>query len=353
VARASSLGERAAAELSADGAIARCLEGFAPRRGQAGMASAVGQAIEARGVLVCEAGTGTGKTLAYLVPAVLSGRRVIVSTATRTLQDQLFHRDLPMVCRALGVPARAALLKGRQNYVCLHRLGTAEPGTGPLARAHLAGLGRLRGWARTSASGDLAELAELPEDSPLMREVTSTADNCLGQECPEIGRCFVIRARQAAARAELVVANHHLLLSDMALRGEGLGEVLPGVDAIVVDEAHQLPEVASQFFGEALGSRQLAELARDGRRAGAREAPDFPALSEAADALEAAVRGLRDVLGPESRRLPWRDLRAQRDRSRALAALEQGLSRITAALEAMAERGSELAHCAQRAARLA
>jgi ATP-dependent DNA helicase DinG len=309
------------------------------------MAQAVAGALEGRRVLVCEAGTGTGKTLAYLVPALLSRRRVIVSTATRTLQEQLFHRDLPLVRRALAVPTRVALLKGRQNYLCLHRLAEADPGPG--TRVTPGALEQVRAWARGTRSGDLAELAGLPEDAPVWREVTSTADNCLGQDCPEIDRCHVLRARQQAAGADLVVVNHHLLLSDMAVRGEGFGEVLPGADAVIADEAHQLPDLASQFFGEGVGSRQLGELARDARRAGAREAPDQREILEAAEALERALARARAGLGEEPRRGRW-DARLDALVGR----LDEALAPLEALLTAAAERGLELTQCQRRCERL-
>jgi ATP-dependent DNA helicase DinG len=311
------------------------------------MARAVAGALEGRGTLLCEAGTGTGKTLAYLVPTVLWGRRVLLSTATRTLQEQLYARDLPLVCRALAVPARVALLKGRQNYLCLHRLARADPGSAPQVRPVVADLERVRRWARTTTTGDLAEVPGLAEDSPAWREVSSTADNCLGQECPELARCHVIRARQAAGAADLVVVNHHLLLSDMALREEGPGEVLPAADAVVVDEAHALPDLAGQFFGAGVGSRQLTELARDARRAGLREAPDLLALTRAADALEQVVQRTRARLRPEAGRLAW-DPQADEAVSDLLVAVDA----LGEALGIGAERGLELARAARRCERL-
>ena len=312
------------------------------------MARAVAAALEGRRTLLCEAGTGTGKTLAYLVPALLSGRRVIVSTATRNLQEQLYARDLPLVRRALGVPARTSLLKGRQNYLCAHRLALADPGQGPWGRAALTDLERVRRWARATTTGDLAEVGGLAEDSPLWREVTSTADTCLGQDCPEIASCHVARARQATYGADVIVVNHHLLLSDMALREEGPAEVLPAADAVIVDEAHSLPDLASQFFGTGVGSRQLMELARDARRAGTQEAPDLRALAGAADGVEGAVQRTRLGLRVESGRLAW-DALAEG----AVEALAVALGRLREALALGAERGVELAQCQRRGERLA
>jgi len=337
--------------LDRGGSLARSLSGFSPRPQQLGMARAVARTLTAGRTLVCEAGTGTGKTFAYLVPALLCGRRVIISTATRNLQEQLFHRDLPLVQRALAAPGRVALLKGRQNYLCRHRLEALDPTFSAGGRAGLAQVARLRSWARSTRSGDLAELADLPEDSPLWREVTSSADNCLGQDCPALAECHVVRARQAAVGAEVVVVNHHLLLSDMALRRDGLGEVLPPADVVIVDEAHQLPDLASQFFGEALGSRQLTELARDTRRAHAAEAGDLPGLVALADELEMAVQRLRAALGGEARRLAW-ESPALAGASPLLDGLGQVLGRLGDALGQVAERGVELGQCQRRGERL-
>jgi ATP-dependent DNA helicase DinG len=312
------------------------------------MAQAVAAAIEDRSLLVCEAGTGTGKTFAYLVPALLSGRRIIVSTGTRHLQSQLHDRDVPLVRRALASPAQVALLKGRQNYLCRYRLaGFAPlPGRGAAAPGLVE---RVRGWARTTRTGDVAEFPELPEDAPVWAQLTSTAENCLAQACPEYGACHVVRARQAAAAADLVVVNHHLLLADMALRGEGLGEVLPGGDAVVVDEAHQIPELAAQFFGEAVSTRQLVELARDSRRAHEAEAGDMPGLVAAAHALEAAASGLRTGFGADSRRIGWAQAWSG-EAERSLAAAATALDALARQLEAAGERGVELAQCQRRSA---
>jgi ATP-dependent DNA helicase DinG len=215
--------------------------------------------------LVVEAGTGTGKTYAYLVPVLLSGRRVIVSTGTRTLQDQLFRRDLPTITAALGRPVRVALLKGRANYLCLHRLDLAEQQATArgLRREVAVALPHVRQWARTTQQGDVAELARFSESEPVWPWVTSTRDNCLGPECPVFERCHVMKARREAQAADVVIVNHHLLMADLVLKEEGFGDLLPGADAIVIDEAHQLPEIASAFLGFTVSGRQLQALARD------------------------------------------------------------------------------------------
>jgi ATP-dependent DNA helicase DinG len=251
--------------LGPGGPLARVIDGFESRREQQLMADWVGEALAERGVLAVEAGTGTGKTFAYLVPALLSGRHVIVSTGTRTLQDQLYHRDLPVLSQALGRPVRVALLKGRANYLCRHRLQLADqarslPGIEPPSARALA---RVRAWAQVTRSGDLAELTGLREDDPVWPAVTSTRDNCLGTECPDYQRCHVVAARREAQAADVVVVNHHLLLADLALKEEGFGELLPGTDAVILDEAHQVPEIAAQFFGLSVSSRQAVALTRD------------------------------------------------------------------------------------------
>jgi ATP-dependent DNA helicase DinG len=251
--------------FGAEGPLATAIPGFATRDEQIEMAEQVAMALRAHGRLIVEAGTGTGKTFAYLVPALLSGRRVIVSTGTRNLQDQLFHRDLPTVARAIGRPVRVALLKGRANYLCIHRLELAEQQAAArgLRREVARGLGKVREWARVTRQGDIAELTQLSDSDPVWQWVTSTRDNCLGPECPSFDRCHVVQARREAQAADVVVVNHHLLMADLVLKEEGFGDLLPGADAIVIDEAHQLPEIAANFLGFVVSSRQLQSLSRD------------------------------------------------------------------------------------------
>ncbi|MEM7611734.1 MAG: ATP-dependent DNA helicase [Pseudomonadota bacterium] len=243
--------------LAPDGQVAAAIDGYSPRLSQRLMAEAVSDAIDNRETLVVEAGTGTGKTFAYLLPALLAGARTIISTGTRALQDQLYHRDLPMISKAVGRPVRTALLKGRANYLCLQRLDLALSDnaafTGAEAKA-------LIDWRDTTRHGDRAEVTAIAEDASLWPRVTSTTDNCLGVKCPHYEDCFVAKARRDAQRADLVVVNHHLLLADLAFREGGFVEFLPDADAIVIDEAHQLPDIALQFFGVSVSSRQLADL---------------------------------------------------------------------------------------------
>ena len=249
--------------LGADGPLAAALEGFAPRDAQLRMAEAVEEALAQGESLVIEAGTGIGKTLAYLVPALLSGERVIVSTGTKTLQDQLFFRDLPLVRTALGSTAVTALLKGRANYLCLHRMRLARTEGRLPSREAVAELEAVNDWSARTRDGDLSLAGVVSEDSGLLPFVTSTADNCLGGECPDFEECFVARARREAQEADIVVVNHHLLFADMAIKQSGFGEVLPGAGAFIVDEAHQAPETASRFFSLTVSARQVQDLCRD------------------------------------------------------------------------------------------
>lgn len=251
------------------------------------MAEAIAEAIANSDNLVVEAGTGTGKTFAYLIPALMSGRKTIISTGTKALQDQLYHRDLPLVGKAIGRPVTTALLKGRANYLCPQRLDQV---TDP-APALLDDINEVREWRYRTTSGDIAELTMVPEDSPIWPLVTSTADNCLGQKCPEYSNCFVVKARKAAQEADLVVVNHHLLLADLAMKEEGFVEFLPSADAIILDEAHQVPDLAVQFFGVTLGSRELERIVDEVRAA---TLPfTQPELNRRIDALQTAIRNLR------------------------------------------------------------
>ncbi|MBT8090247.1 MAG: ATP-dependent DNA helicase [Gammaproteobacteria bacterium] len=251
------------------------------------MAEAVAEAIANSDKLVVEAGTGTGKTFAYLLPALLSGRKTIISTGTKALQDQLYHRDLPLISKTVGRPVTTALLKGRANYLCLHRLDQVTEA----ASALVADLDEVRKWRHRTDSGDRAELIDVAEDSPVWPLATSTADNCLGQNCPEYSKCHVVKARRAAQEADLVVVNHHLLLADLAMKEEGFVEFLPGAEAIIIDEAHQMPDLAVQFFGVSLGSRELERLIDEARAATLPMAQ--PDLNRRIDKLQTALRELR------------------------------------------------------------
>ena len=275
------------------GPLAAALPGFRHRSQQVDMAKRVQAAIDSQGVLIAEAGTGTGKTLAYLVPVLMSGGKVIVSTGTRHLQDQLFHRDLPAVRAALASPVVVALLKGRANYVCHYHLQRASEDGSFQQRETALHLQRIRRFVDRSKSGDKAEVAGVPEDAAVWNYVTSTRDNCLGSECPQFKQCFVFEARKRAMEADIVVVNHHLFFADVWLRDEGIAELLPACNTVVFDEAHQLPETAGLFFGESVSTGQLITLARDIRLEAAVHCKDYPPLSDAAAALDKQARDLR------------------------------------------------------------
>ena len=332
--------------LGPQGPLAARISGFAPRVQQQTMAEAVGAALAEVSTLIVEAGTGTGKTFAYLLPALLSGQKVIVSTGTKTLQDQLYHRDLPTLRSALGATARVALLKGRANYLCLHRLENAE--LEPRRRQQQGELNLIRGWSGRTRHGDIAELAELPEAAPIWPQVTSTAENCLGQDCPRIGDCFVVKARRNAQEADLLVVNHHLLCADMALREDGFGELLPAANAYIIDEAHQLAEVATGFFGLSLGSRQLLDLARDASLEQRREAGEMTGLDVCAQSLEKAVHDMRLAFGVEPRRAAWRDVANHSAVVQGMQDLSNALGNLTEWLKEVAPRGKGLENVWQR-----
>ena len=262
-------GVRAAVEeaFAPDGNIARALPGFEPRQGQLDMADAVAGIIETGGVLLAEAGTGTGKTLAYLVPAILSGNRVLVSTGTKNLQEQIFFKDLPVIEKSLGVKFTATYMKGRGNYLCLHRFDDLRDGAAFRTTDETHYFRLIDEWRRETATGDRAEIEEVPEDHPLWSDIAATAENCLGAECPQYSECFVTRMRQRAAESDVVIVNHHLLCADAAVRESSFGEVIPACEYAIVDEAHQLEDVATQYFGISLSNYRIEDLARDVERA--------------------------------------------------------------------------------------
>ena len=344
-----------------DGPLARALPDFRVRREQLRMAHGVTAALAARECLVVEAGTGTGKTFAYLVPALLCGARVLISTGTRTLQDQLFAKDLPLVSAALGRPARVALLKGRGNYLCRYRLAQAEAAEQlPLidARRSRAGalLARIQRWACTTQSGDLAEVRGLSDTHPVWAQVTSTRESCLGVRCPEISRCHVSAARRDALEADIVIVNHHLLLADLALKEDGFGDLLGCADAVILDEAHQIPDLATQFFGANIGSRQIETLLKDLRlelssAASAAQLPRTlpPTAAAALAACEADLSELRAALPAGAGRSAWWVTPSCAEAVHALIASLEGLSAVLppgddrATLAQLAERAAELA----------
>lgn len=400
---AAALAPRRRAELDTifanDGLLARTIDGYRPRASQIEMACAVAAAMEASGrampepamfeaarrparrlrsdpdaqpaadrasrpeasedegaagenTLIVEAGTGTGKTYAYLVPAMLWGGKVIVSTGTKHLQDQLFQRDIPTVRDALAVPVSVAMLKGRANYLCHYYLQrTADNGRLP-SRQDTAYLQDIVRFAKITRTGDKAELASVPETAPVWSMVTSTRENCLGQECPHYKECFVMQARREAQQADIVVVNHHLFFADIMLRDTGMAELLPTANTIVFDEAHQLPETATLFFGETLSTTQLLELARDSVAEGLAHARDAVEWVKVGAALERAARDVRLAFNDDSLRISAAQLGDEHPLHGALDALEQALDALATALAGHAERAESLGACLRRAREL-
>ena len=337
--------------FAADGPLARAIPGYRLREQQIAMAREVQAAIEANKLLVAEAGTGTGKTFAYLAPALLSGGKVIISTGTKTLQDQLFNRDLPTVRDALGVPATIALLKGRSNYVCPHHLDRALSGGKLNSRAEVMHLHAIARFAKRTASGDKAECTDVPEDSGAWYLATSTRENCLGQECAHVKECFVLAARREALLADVVVVNHHLFFADVMLKDDGMGELLPSCNTIIFDEAHQLPEVAGLFFGESVGTGQLLDLARDTKLEGIAAAKDYTPLQEAVKALEKAAKDLRLAFRHDGRLATAQWLQHPQAID-ALAHVQTMLDDLGKHLESQAGRSEGLANCLRRCGEL-
>ena len=356
---ASPLEQGVQAAFATSGPLAAAAPGFRAREGQTRLALAVARVLEQGGQLVAEAATGVGKTFAYLVPALLSGERVLLSTATKTLQDQLFGRDLPLLTKALGVPVRLALLKGRASYLCLHRLDFASQNIDMSAPRLRGQLSKVELWAKSTRTGDLAELPELDERSPLIPLVTSTRENCLGADCPKYQACHVNLARRQAMAADVVVINHHLFFADLAIRESGMAELLPTVRAVVFDEAHQLNETGIQFLGRHLASGQLLDFARDLLAAGLAQARGLADWSLLAGAVEQALRALRLAAGTArgSTRLRWVGAAPEgldeADWLRALAQLGQALDGAGAALEQVIELSPDFARLHERAIALA
>ncbi|MEO9061427.1 MAG: ATP-dependent DNA helicase [Nitrosospira sp.] len=337
--------------FSSDGALARSVPDFKVRTQQLEMAQVIAGTIAANTVLVAEAGTGTGKTFAYLVPALLAGGKVIISTGTKTLQDQLFNRDIPTVRAALKAPVTVALLKGRANYVCHYHLErTLQDERASFAsREEAKYLKLIERYAGITQSGDKSGLSEVPENAAVWPQVTSTRDNCLGSECAHYKKCFVMEARKQALSADVVVVNHHLFFADVMLRDEGLSELLPACNTVIFDEAHQLPETASLFFGESVSTSQLLELCRDAEAEALRGAKDFAPLPPAIAATEKAARDLRLTIEGENTRLPLAAVMKNAGFGNALDELLEKLDALAAMLESQAERSEGLENCWQRA----
>lgn len=330
--------------FSQSGVLAKAISGFQPRQSQTDMALAVGRAIDNSSQLIVEAGTGTGKTFAYLVPALLSQKKIIISTGSKNLQEQLYHRDLPLMVNALGYTGHLALLKGRSNYLCQEKLSQQmiESHDGHADVNLLSQLVKVRSWSCETKTGDLGECSSLTEDSPIIPTITSTNDNCLGKECPSFSDCFVVKARKRALDADLIIVNHHLFLADIALKETGFGEIIPHADVFIFDEAHQLSDIASQYFGERLSSRQLQELAKDIYIAYRTELRDTKQLEKVSACLSQATSELRIVLGEPGFRGNWREVSQQANVARELTRLCDALSFVQEALKLLLGRSQLL-----------
>ena len=340
--------EQVADIFTPDGPLARQIPAFKSRLQQTEMAECIAKAIKADAACLVEAGTGTGKTFAYLVPAMLSGGKVVLSTGTKTLQDQLFERDIPTVREALGAPIRVALLKGRSNYVCLHHMERAEKEGRFLQKEDARYIQHIVRFARTTKRGDKAECADVPESATVWHMATSTKDNCLGSECAHYEDCFVVKARREAMEADLVVVNHHLFFADVALKEEGMAELLPNCNTVIFDEAHQLPETAGIFFGQRFSSTQVLDLAQDVRMSALAEARDCLDLPVQSAALEKAARDFRLTLGNEVVRQPAVNILNKPEFIKGLDALAERIDLMTELLQTQAGRSPDLERAWQR-----
>jgi len=338
--------------FGSDGSLAELIPGYQPRSAQIEMAEKIADAIANQRHLMAEAGTGTGKTFAYLAPAILSGKKVIISTGTKNLQDQLFNKDLPLLRKAAIQPFKAALLKGRSNYLCTYRLNNALSSTVGFSREEADALSKIKSWGKRTQTGDTGEMSELAEADPVWAQATSTTDNCLGQDCPDIAGCFLAKARKQAQESDILVVNHHLLCADWSIREGGFGELLPKAEVVIIDEAHQLAETASNFLGITVGSRQLSELAQDSLMEYFKDATDLPALRTAAEDLEHESRDLRLAFGIELRKGDWQEIERNPKISGGLAAAQQQLQVLAEQLEYASVKTKALEACFKRAQEL-
>lgn len=334
--------------LGNDGPFAGLLDNYRVRESQQQMAKRIEQAITDKEILIAESGTGTGKTLAYLVPAMLSGKKVLVSTGTRHLQDQLYKHDLPLVRRALEVPVTMSLLKGRSNYLCRQRLEQAELDQSGYQSFPKVDLAVISKWSLTTLHGDIAEVSGVPEQSRVWSDVTSTADNCIGSKCQYYDDCFVNSARKDAMEADILIVNHHLFLADIALKEEGFGQLLPKVDVVIFDEAHQLPDTASMYFSTGVSQRQVLDLCRDTRIADVAEKSGISGFDNRIDELETRAKECRLAMGTSAGKGSWTQLEDRPEFNTALQALKQGLQQMLEVLELASAKGDQLENCYQR-----
>lgn len=343
---------KSASAFAENGTLAQQIPGFKPRAAQLQMATAVEQAIQKDGALVVEAGTGTGKTYAYLVPALLSAKKVVLSTGTKNLQEQLYFRDLPTVLQALALPIKTALLKGRSNYLCLFRLEQHYQHI-PVADPQLiSDLSLIKKWSAETQSGDIGELTYIAEDSKALPYVTSTTDNCLGKDCPVYEDCHLLKARKEAQAADLVVVNHHLFFADLALKDTGFGELLPEMEVVIFDEAHQIPDIASEYFGEHFSSRILQDLCKDIELVGKSELKDVIQLSKAADKVASLTRDWRLQFAADPTRGNWRQAYQKPAMQTAITRINDALDMLYQIVKSSLGRSQTLDNCYERLAQL-
>ena len=334
--------------FSASGTLAKGIDGFRPRQSQTDMARAVADTIQSRGTLLAEAGTGTGKTFAYLVPALLWGGKVIISTGTKNLQDQLFLRDIPIVRQAMNAPVTVALLKGRANYLCHFHLERTQQNGRLTSRDDVGYLRDIARFIKTTSSGDKAELSRVPENALIWNLVTSTRDNCLGAECTYYQDCFVMKARKEAQQADVVVVNHHLFFADVALKDTGVAELLPTANTVIFDEAHQLPDTATLFFGDTVSTSQVMELCRDVLAEGLTHARDGADWGAVVSTVEKAARDLRLTFPSEGSRLALEQIAQSSPFFSALEHLKSMLKQLAEVLSSQAERAETIEQCRVR-----
>lgn len=332
-----------------NGALAQVISGYQPRAAQLEMAEAIAKAIEDNENLIAEAGTGTGKTFAYLVPAIQSGKKVIISTGTKNLQDQLFNKDLPVIRKAMKTPFLAALLKGRANYLCTYRLTNSMTSSLGFSKEDAASLAKISSWAKRTKTGDVSEMSDVAEADPIWYQATSSIDNCLGQDCPDFAECFLVKARKKAQESEILVVNHHLLCADWSIRDNGFGELLPNAEVVIIDEAHQLADTASNFLGITVSAKQLNDLAKDSLMEYFKDATDIPALRTACEDLEHEVKDLRLAFGIELRRGDWQDIDNNPKLAAGMVAVKDQLQRVSDQLELASVKTKGLETCFKRA----
>lgn len=332
-----------------NGALAQVISGYQPRAAQLEMAEAIAKAIDDNENLIAEAGTGTGKTFAYLVPAIQSGKKVIISTGTKNLQDQLFNKDLPVIRKAMKTPFLAALLKGRGNYLCTYRLTNSMTSSLGFSKEDAASLAKISSWAKRTKTGDVSEMSDVAEADPIWYQATSSIDNCLGQDCPDFAECFLVKARKKAQESEILVVNHHLLCADWSIRDNGFGELLPNAEVVIIDEAHQLADTASNFLGITVSAKQLNDLAKDSLMEYFKDATDIPALRTACEDLEHEVKDLRLAFGIELRRGDWQDIDNNPKLAASMIAVKDQLQRVSDQLELASVKTKGLETCFKRA----